>query len=485
MIATPSGPRYILAECVVDATGSADIAIAAGASYMFVDGETIAYQGVGLPPTDLYVDYFNTDFAITDDLDTIDTTHLRVYGKNKYKDAFDISSMICSRERRRIVGDFVMTVEDQLARRTYTDSIAHTYSNHDSHASKNALWYFLMARPQKLYCYLPFRCMLPKGLNGIVVTGTGISAQHDAMAILRMQADMQNQGYAAGVAAAMASRQKGSVRAIDVKDLQRHLIAKGNIPASVLTDKDNSQLSLQQIESILPEAVKDYYIETYSERKSENVAPLLVNFDKTMPLIKKKYLESSDESEKLFYAHFMAVFGEDAGIDTLIKAINDTSWDAGGNTLYVSTVDRLVIAAGMAGNKRATASIIDKLNELEPDSPFSHFQAVALALQNLKDPAACKPLADTLAKKGMTGHHVTTIEEADRQDYEARKIQPNEFSLDTRMLCDREIILARALLYSGDHNGLGRKILENYLTDLRGVYAAAARACLIEAEKKN
>ena len=44
------------------------------------------------------------------------------------------------------------------------------------------------------------------GLDGILVSGIGISAQRDAQPLVRMQPDVQNQGYAAGVAAAMAAK---------------------------------------------------------------------------------------------------------------------------------------------------------------------------------------------------------------------------------------------------------------------------------------
>ena len=52
---------------------------------------------------------------------------------------------------------------------------------------------------------VPYRCLLPKDLDSILVTGLGVSAHRDAMPVIRMQPDIQNQGYAAGVAAAMAA----------------------------------------------------------------------------------------------------------------------------------------------------------------------------------------------------------------------------------------------------------------------------------------
>ena len=59
---------------------------------------------------------------------------------------------------------------------------------------------------EEMFVNVPYCCLLPKDLDGILVTGLGVSAHRDAMPVIRMQADIQNQGYAAGVAAAARSR---------------------------------------------------------------------------------------------------------------------------------------------------------------------------------------------------------------------------------------------------------------------------------------
>lgn len=46
----------------------------------------------------------------------------------------------------------------------------------------------------------------------------------------------------------------------------------------------------------------------------------------------------------------------------------------------------------------------------------------------------------------------------------------------------RELQLARALYLCGDHNGLGRQILEEYNEDLRGHFARHARAVLRQSD---
>ncbi|MCH5377759.1 MAG: FAD-dependent oxidoreductase, partial [Planctomycetes bacterium] len=73
----------------------------------------------------------------------------------------------------------------------------------------------------------------------MLVIGLGMSMDRDATAMVRMQKDMHNQGYAAGVAAAMAVREDSTPRQIDVRALQPHHVQVGNLPPSVLEHTDS------------------------------------------------------------------------------------------------------------------------------------------------------------------------------------------------------------------------------------------------------
>ncbi len=95
---------------------------------------------------------------------------------------------------------------------------------------------------------IPYRCLLPKGLEGLLVTGLGISVHRDAVTLVRMQACIQNQGYAAGLAAATAAREASPLlRAIDVKGLQRKLVELGYLPEEVLDQGEVQPMSREAI----------------------------------------------------------------------------------------------------------------------------------------------------------------------------------------------------------------------------------------------
>ncbi|NQT12328.1 MAG: FAD-dependent oxidoreductase, partial [Planctomycetes bacterium] len=259
LVATPLGRGVVLADVVIDATGSGDVAVAAGAQAMYgADKNDIALQGTGLPMRPLGKTYVNTDYLLVDESDLIDTWRALV-GVRLAADAdvYDVGTFIQTRERRRVLGDHVLSYLDQIAGRTYPDSVVLSGSDYDSHGYPSEPFFALIPHTKKTLkanhpapggtCYTPYRCLLPRGLEGIVVTGLAISMQRDASAMVRMQKDMHNQGYAAGMAASMAVKAGCVPREIDVDALQEHLVDVGNLPASVLEDEDSFPLPQKRL----------------------------------------------------------------------------------------------------------------------------------------------------------------------------------------------------------------------------------------------
>lgn len=473
VVATPQGRGVILAKIVIDATGNADIAAAAGAQCLYTDESDIAVQGAGLPPRELGASYTNTDFTIVDETDIVDITNLFVHAKTMYKSStFDMGKLLDSRERRRIVGDFTVNILDQLIKRTYPDTIVQSHTNYDTHGY-TIHPFFALGHPEPLYPDTPYRCLLPKGLDGILVTGLGVSAHRDAIPFIRMQPDIQNQGYAAGVAAAMAAKANVGTREINVRVLQKHLVEIGNLPTSVLTDEDSYPMPTEKIEEAV-ESAKDNY---------KGVEVILSHPGQGVALLRDAYAKAQSPQDKLTYAHILGVMGDDGGLDILIAAVEAVpEWDKGWNYKSqgqfgsnMSRLDTLIIAMGRTGNRRATPAILKKVKLLDADKDFSHHRAVALALESLADPAAAGALSELLAKPNMSGRAIQSVEQAKRRHAESpdglNALNPRRESL-------REIMLARALLRCGDRDDIGRKILTEYEKDLRGHFARHAQAVL-------
>jgi len=207
VVLTPQGRGVVLAKTVIDSTGNADIAAAAGAPCRYTDATDVAVQGTGLPPRELGQKYTNTDYTFVDDTDVFDIWRVLVTAKMKFRGAYDLGQLIDTRERRQIEGDFFFSPMDMVLHRTFPDTIVIARSNFDTHGY--IIHPMFMIRPPDradLEVRVPWRCLLPRGLDGVIVTGLGVSAHRDALPCIRMQADIQNQGYAAGVAAAMIAK---------------------------------------------------------------------------------------------------------------------------------------------------------------------------------------------------------------------------------------------------------------------------------------
>jgi thioredoxin reductase len=483
VVATSEGRGVVLADVVIDATGSGDIAIAAGADAMYgEDDHDIALQGTGLPMRPLDAGYVNSDYLLVDEADALDTWRALVGVRLAAGNPFDVGPLIQNRERRRVVGDHVLSYRDQIAGRTYPDSIVLSASNYDSHGYPSDVYFALIPHTEKTRranhpapggsAYTPYRCLLPKGLDGILVIGLGISMHRDASAIVRMQHDMHNQGYAAGVAAAMAVRNRRSPRRIDVRQLQKHLVEIGNLPDRILTDDDSFPLAPEDVQDAVS-AMGD------AERSRDEVcralAVVLTHGEMAVPMLQRAF-EASTGAARLEYAKVLGALGNAEGRDLLIESLDQvTEWDdkilQGVMAEYAhlpTPVDALILALGAIGESQAVPAILSKLEMLDADVTLSHHRAVALALEQIGDPAAAEPLAGLLKKAGMRGHVMNTLEPLyDRQRERRRREGPL-----------REIVIARALYRCGDHQGLGEAILREYQQDIRGLFARHATAVL-------
>jgi ribulose 1,5-bisphosphate synthetase/thiazole synthase len=484
VVATPLGRGVVLAKVVIDATGNADLAVAAGAESMYGgDSTCIALQGAGLPRRPLSDSYVNTDYLLVDPADMVDTWRalvgVRLAGEAQ---AYDIGPFIQTRERRRVVGDHVLSYLDQIAGRTYSDSIVLSGSDYDSHGYPSEPYFALIPHTEKTLkanhpapggtCYTPYRCLLPRGVEGLLVTGLGISMLRDATALVRMQKDMHNQGYAAGVAAAMAAEDDCPPRAVDVKELQQHLVQVGNLPSEVLSHQDSFPLLAATVQS----AVARYGDPAQPRTdRCQALAVILSHAETAGPMLLEAHKHSEGEP-RLAYAKVLGFLGQRCVAPELIAALAEVDgWDPkilqGRMAEYAhlpTPVDALILALGHSGDAAALPVILQWLDRLDAQVTLSHHRAVALALEKLADPAAAEPLARLLSKPGMSGHAMTQLEPLyDRDRQRRRRTEPL-----------REIQLARALYRCGDFQQQGRRILEQYRRDVRGLFARHAHAVL-------
>ena len=130
------------------------------------------------------------------------------------------------RETRRIVGDYRLTAEDVLEARKFDDVIARGAYPVDIHNPKGS-GTVLKRLPSGAAYDIPLRCLLPRGVDGVVVAGRCLSGSHEAHSSYRVMPIVMATGQAAGVCAALAARRDLTPRAVPVADIQATLIGQG------------------------------------------------------------------------------------------------------------------------------------------------------------------------------------------------------------------------------------------------------------------
>jgi hypothetical protein len=141
------------------------------------------------------------------------------------------------RETRHILGDYVLTLEDVLSGRDFADTIArgaYPVDLHDVREGAEELGDRVggggvtLRRIERAYG-IPLRCLVPSGLDGVVVAGRAISATHEAGGSARGQAVCMATGHAAGTLAGLACRRSGRIRDVEVAEIQDTLKRQGAI----------------------------------------------------------------------------------------------------------------------------------------------------------------------------------------------------------------------------------------------------------------
>jgi hypothetical protein len=143
-------------------------------------------------------------------------------------------SLMGIRETRRIVGDYILTLEDYLVRRSFADEICRNSYFIDVHWAKEEMTRQPdehMKWDKKGLHYgpgeshgIPYRCLIPSALDNTLVAGRSISCEQIVQGSVRVMPVCLAMGEAAGMAAAEAALQRGgSVRRVDVRGLRSRL----------------------------------------------------------------------------------------------------------------------------------------------------------------------------------------------------------------------------------------------------------------------
>jgi hypothetical protein len=153
-------------------------------------------------------------------LDPEHLTHIEIEGRRRFTKVIefvrahypgfqrayilDAAPQVGVRQTRLLDGEYVVTKEDIIGRRTFPDVVARGRDY-----------------------YTPYRSLIPKGVDGLLVAGRCYAATPDAQRISREIPPVMVMGEAAGTAAALSLESGTAPRKVDVATLQKRLVGQG------------------------------------------------------------------------------------------------------------------------------------------------------------------------------------------------------------------------------------------------------------------
>ncbi len=502
VFAGPGGPFAVTAAVVVDATGDADLAAWCGAPCTYGAPGTHTVMWSSLAQFDTPAATTNTFGGLSDATDVLDVTRAVLAARRRGAARHDHGVQPAARETRHLRGEVVLTLTDQLVGRRWPDTVNVHFSNHDLKGKGESLWPQLGLIPPNLEIEFPYRALLPRGLDGLLVTGKAISATHDALPALRMQADMENLGEVTGIAAARCAAAGVAPRDLHVAALQDLLVRRGRLPAAARhgstaecpaaeSTAAESPPPAPSLDDLLDGLAAHLPLHTYSDMGRREVFRGTIPFvhlaldarpETTQALLRT--LSGATGPHRLALAQLLVLRGHPEGATVLLRHLTErlsgTRLPPRDSSIREAQLPPdqsampdeayLLHTLAVARDPRTiplwtrVAALTDAREDAFRDphaSPFSWIDAVCAGAERLGDPAAVPALERLHDRPALRGQWRAAGIEAD--DVQERRAL-------------LELGLGRALAACGSPRG--HRILVHYLADNRALLAAQAHSRL-------
>ncbi|WLA82494.1 MULTISPECIES: FAD-dependent oxidoreductase [Bradyrhizobium] len=139
----------------------------------------------------------------------------------------DLPPQLGIRETRRVIGGYMLSGEDVLGCASFEDSIGVNGWPKESHVPGDVIFEFPPIPESRGYNELPYRMLVPEGVDNLLVAGRCASMTHEGQSAARVSGACFVMGEAAGTAAALALSGNTIPRDISVEKLQQQLSTQG------------------------------------------------------------------------------------------------------------------------------------------------------------------------------------------------------------------------------------------------------------------
>ncbi len=139
----------------------------------------------------------------------------------------EIAPQVGVRETRRVVGDYQLTEDDVLSCASFDDTIGVNGWMIEAHVAGDILFKWQDIPASRGFNHLPYRMILPKRVDNLLVVGRCASMTHMGQSAARVSGACFVMGQAAGTAADLSLRAGSHPRDLDVPLLQQALERDG------------------------------------------------------------------------------------------------------------------------------------------------------------------------------------------------------------------------------------------------------------------
>jgi hypothetical protein len=458
------------AKVFIDSTGDGDVAVMAGAPFIIgreKDNLPHAFsQSSGRLDQDGNLAHNNFDAGYVDPSDVEDLTRGRRLGINQYwREKFTadnrllyMAPIIGLRQSIQIIGEYQLTLADEIAGRRFDDAISFTVAHYDNHghdyeneSDEAALWVWALGHWQRrIGCEVPYRCMLPKNVDGLLLACRALSMTYDAHMEFRMQNDIQRIGEVAGIAAAMAAKNGISPREIDVKELQAMLKETG-----ILDEKYRPKPSIAERQTIQLPAPEELDAE-----EAKELVWIASQRDSQSALALKSMLNSDNTHTRFRASAALAWHGLNDGVPELLKCVKERREEETEGRRNIPLWQAAITFLGIAEDKRAVPALTEVLED--EAAGLDALIGAVRSLGRIGDESAISALRDFLKRENLPTVRI--------MNSGMRTVEDAKWQL--------EIAVAEALSQLGAPQNEVRQIIEPYLNDQRAYVRRYAKKLL-------
>ncbi|MDO9541923.1 MAG: FAD-dependent oxidoreductase [Kiritimatiellia bacterium] len=412
----PSGCSVYNAQVFIDSTGDGDVAVMAGAPFQAGRERDNLMHAFSQPCGNLTDDgglsSMNFDAGYVDPADIVDLTRGRRLGINiLWRDEFNeqtrllyIAPIIGLRQSRQIIGEYQLSLADEISGQRFDDVVSYTAAHYDNHgfdyendSDAAALWVWALGNFGKPFgCEVPYRCLIPKRIDGLLLACRALSVTYDAHMAFRMQKDIQRIGEVAGIAAAMSAKSGLFPGAIDIRKLQSVLKERGFLDRKYLPEPsflENKPRKLPAAPDLSGETATELVLMS-ARRSRENALAL-------------KNILNSDDRAVRFKAAALAFLGGSDGVNELIKCVTERNPEKIAGQKTVPMWQSAILFLGMAGDKKAIPLILGVLKD--ENAGLDTLIAALRALARIGDEAVIPAIGEFLKRENLPTERVFQI----------------------------------------------------------------------------